>query len=74
VDPERWRRGIGRALVDAAGAELRDDGCDAAVLWVYEANAGGRAFYAAMGFAPDGGRKPDPFTGLPEVRLRARLD
>lgn len=74
VDPERWRRGIGRALLDAAAAELRDDGCDLAVLWVHESNAAGRAFYAAAGFEPDGARKPDPFAGLPEVRLRARLD
>ena len=74
VDPERRRRGIGRALVDAAAAELRDDGCDVAVLWVYEGNAAGRAFYAAVGFQPDGARQLDPFAGLPEVRLRARLD
>jgi GNAT superfamily N-acetyltransferase len=74
VDPERWRRGIGRALVDAAAAELRDAGCDEAVLWVLERNDAARAFYAAVGFTPDGARHPDPFTGLPEVRLRARLD
>jgi ribosomal protein S18 acetylase RimI-like enzyme len=74
VDPELWRRGIARALVDAAAAELRDDGCDEAVLWVYEANAGGRAFYAAVGFHPDGARKDEPLAGQPEIRLRARLD
>jgi GNAT superfamily N-acetyltransferase len=74
VEPERWRRGIGRALVDAAAAEMRDDGCDEALLWVYEANDGARAFYAALGFHPDGARKTDPFAGLPEIRLRARLD
>jgi ribosomal protein S18 acetylase RimI-like enzyme len=71
VDPERWRRGIGRALLDAAAAELRDDGCDEAVLWVYEANAAGREFYAKLGFHPDGARQA---RGAPEVRLRARLD
>jgi ribosomal protein S18 acetylase RimI-like enzyme len=74
VDPQRWRRGIGRALADAAAAELRDDGCDRAVLWVYEDNTAGRAFYAALGFNPDAARKPDPSTGLPEVRLRTPLD
>jgi ribosomal protein S18 acetylase RimI-like enzyme len=71
VDPERWRRGIGRALLDAAAAELRDDGCDEAVLWVYEANAAGREFYAKLGFHPDGAQQA---RGAPEVRLRARLD
>lgn len=74
VDPDRWRRGIGRALMDAAAAELRDEGCDQAVLWVFEANGGGRAFYAALGFAPDGARGEEHGLGLPEVRLRARLD
>jgi ribosomal protein S18 acetylase RimI-like enzyme len=74
VDPERWRRGIGRALVDAAAAELRDDGCDEMVVWVLDGNARAIGFYAALGFAPDGGRQDEPHTGLPEVRLRARLD
>ena len=74
VAPERWRQGLGRALVDAAGAELRDAGCDVAVLWVFEANERARAFYGALGFEPDGARRPEAGTGVPEVRLRARLD
>jgi GNAT superfamily N-acetyltransferase len=74
VHPSHWRRGIGRALVDAAGAELRDGGCDEAVLWVFEANASGRGFYAALGFSPDGARQARGEAGPPEVRLRARLD
>lgn len=72
VDPDRWRGGVGRALMDAVAAELRDDGCDAAIVWCLEGNARGLAFYAALGFADDGGRQP--FHDLPEVRLRARLD
>jgi len=74
VDPTSWRRGFGRALMDAAAADLRDEGCDAAVLWVLEANHRGRAFYAALGFAPDGARAVHERTGVPEIRLRARLD
>jgi ribosomal protein S18 acetylase RimI-like enzyme len=74
VDPASWRRGVGRALADAAAAELRDAGCDVAVLWVFEANERARAFYAAFGFTPDGARRRETMTGLPEVRLRAALD
>jgi GNAT superfamily N-acetyltransferase len=74
VHPGQWRRGVGRALMDTVGAELRDEGCDAAVLWAYEANARGRAFYAALGFEPDGARAVDARTGVGKIRLRARLD
>jgi GNAT superfamily N-acetyltransferase len=74
VDPPRWRGGVGRALVDAAGAELRGQGCDVVVLWTFEAGERGRAFYGALGFAPDGARTTHPGTGIAEVRLRARLD
>jgi GNAT superfamily N-acetyltransferase len=72
VDPDRWRGGVGRALIDAAAAELREEGCDVAVVWCLEGNSRGLAFYAALGFADDGGRRA--FDGFPEVRLRARLD
>lgn len=75
VDPARWREGIGRALMDAAGAELRDDGCEEIVLWCFEGNANALAFYATAGLVPDGGRAAPRREGLPwEVRLRARLD
>ena len=74
VDPQRWRSGIGRALVDAAAAELREQGCDDVVLWTFEASEPSRAFYAALGFEPDGAHKPHPRTGVGEIRLRARLD
>ena len=74
VDPPRWRAGVGRALIDAAGAELRDDGCDVVALWTFEAGDGSRAFYAALGFEPDGARKTHQRTGIDEIRLRARLD
>jgi GNAT superfamily N-acetyltransferase len=74
VRPHHWRHGVGRALGDAAAAELRDEGCDAAVLWAFEGNARGRAFYAALGFVPDGARTEHDRTGLAEIRLRARLD
>jgi GNAT superfamily N-acetyltransferase len=73
VHPDRWRGGIGRAPLDAAAAELRGAGCREAIVWVFEANAAGRAFYEAAGFRADGGRQAVGEAGPPEVRLRARL-
>jgi RimJ/RimL family protein N-acetyltransferase len=44
------------------------------VLWTFEASERSRAFYATLGFEPDGARKTHERTGVAEVRLRARLD
>jgi hypothetical protein len=44
------------------------------VLWTFEAGERSRAFYAALGFEPDGARKTHERTGVAEIRLRARLD
>lgn len=38
-------------------------------VWVLEDNPRARAFYSRHGFAPDGARAVDSWTGLPEVRL-----
>jgi GNAT superfamily N-acetyltransferase len=73
VAPAHWRRGVGRALVAAAGAEMRAEGCDDAILWVFEGNERARAFYAAVGFTDDGRRTVHQPTGLPELLLRLRL-
>jgi GNAT superfamily N-acetyltransferase len=75
VDPGSWRRGIGSALLAAidehwAGTDVRE-----LVLWAFEANADGRAFYERMGWRLDGARQVDDFgTVHPvEVRYRRRL-
>ena len=44
------------------------------MLWTFEASERSRAFYAALGFEPDGARKTHERTGVAELRLRARLD
>ena len=54
VRPERQRRGIGRALLRQGLATMAGEGCTVGWLWVLEANAGARAFYAA-----EGGRASD---------------
>ena len=73
VGPDHWRQGVGRALIDAAGAYLRDEGCDEMALWVLEGNERGRAFYAAVGLHPDGTRATDELTQRPEILLRVPL-
>jgi len=73
VEPDRWRRGAGTALVDAALAEAARRGCVDATLWVLEPNARARAFYERCGFADDGGRqsRDDGWPG--ELRMRRGL-
>jgi ribosomal protein S18 acetylase RimI-like enzyme len=43
------RLGIGRALMAAAAADLLASGHLSAMLWVLEANAPARRFYASLG-------------------------
>ena len=49
-DPEARSRGIGRALVQAAEAWLRERGVRKAQLMVRRGNAGAAAFYERLGF------------------------
>jgi ribosomal protein S18 acetylase RimI-like enzyme len=55
--------GVGRALLEHAVGDR------AAYLWVLEDNGRATAFYRRHGFADDGGRKPEPDTGLLEIRM-----
>jgi GNAT superfamily N-acetyltransferase len=58
-------RGSGVAAVLAE----RAIGTSPAHLWVFADNPRAQAFYAKLGFRPDGSRQIDPDTGVPEVRL-----
>jgi GNAT superfamily N-acetyltransferase len=40
-----------------------------AYLWVLDGNARAIAFYAKLGFTDEGGRKPEPETGVTEIRM-----
>ena len=75
VEPERWGSGCGRALMEAALAELREAGYAEAVLWVLEDNPRARRFYEAGGWELDGGEKEDDWLGtrVREVRYRISL-
>ncbi len=54
VDPGRQRRGVGRALMDAAAAEARRRGARRLTLRVFAPNAAARRLYASAGFAVEG--------------------
>jgi GNAT superfamily N-acetyltransferase len=55
VDPDRWRRGIARQLLDAADAAMRTAGHDRAQLWTLEGSPA-EQLYTALGWTRDGRR------------------
>jgi GNAT superfamily N-acetyltransferase len=74
VDPAAWRRGVGRALIEHALAELRPAGYREVTLWTLAESQPARAFYEACGFAPDGAEQRRPSFGNPlEVRYRVTV-
>jgi len=74
VEPDAWSTGAGRALIEAAEAQLASE-YDIALLWVLEENPRARRFYERSGWAPDGARKAEERFGVraPEVRYRKEL-
>ena len=73
VHPDRWGTGVGRALADAALADLRAAGCLRVWLWVLAANARARAFYRSYGFTETPDRTVSSLGDLPEIRLTRAL-
>ncbi|WP_350281480.1 GNAT family N-acetyltransferase [Kribbella sp. HUAS MG21] len=69
VHPDHWGVGVGRALADAACADLRAAGCTTVNLWVLEANTRARRFYAKYSFEDTGDRGRSSLNELPEIRL-----
>ena len=69
VAPEAQERGIGTRLLSAAVDRLTSRGFTEASLWVFEANARGRAFYERMGWRADGTSRVEPEYAEPESRL-----
>jgi L-amino acid N-acyltransferase YncA len=76
IDPDKWQKGIGRALLSASLGEARHRDFDQVTLWVLEANQRARSFYESFGFIHDGGIKDDDrwkdFV-LRELRYRLNL-
>jgi ribosomal protein S18 acetylase RimI-like enzyme len=73
VHPDWWGSGAARQLTDAAVADLKSAGFEEVWLWVLEANARARAFYARYGFTETADRTHSSLNNLPELRLRLDL-
>jgi ribosomal protein S18 acetylase RimI-like enzyme len=73
VHPDAWRGGVGRALMDAALADLRAGGWRWVTLWVLAGNQRALDFYARFSLEPDGAEVIEARSGLREVRLRGAV-
>ncbi len=73
VDPERWGKGVGRALLEAALGEAGARGYAEIEVWTFEANERALGLYERAGFRPDGARRPFARTKTPTVRLARPL-
>ena len=70
----RWRRGVGRALMDSALADLAERGYAEATVWSFAANDRANAFYERHGFTRDGAeRREEQWADIPEIRYRRAL-
>lgn len=74
VDPDRWRRGAGSALLTAAMENLGQGSIRDVVLWVLPENQAALALYERFGFEIEAGvEKREERSGRPVIRLRASL-
>jgi GNAT superfamily N-acetyltransferase len=74
VAPSELGRGVGRQLLEAASAALRDAGYRRATLWVLEANERARRFYEKAGWTWDGSVDRHDFDCANEPVVRYRTD
>ena len=74
VDPSMQGQGVGGLLLDTADGWFRQEGRPESTLWVFEANASARRFYARHGWHPDGGTRVEAEFRELEVRLRHQGD
>jgi GNAT superfamily N-acetyltransferase len=74
VEPDHWRRGAGRALMEAALERLSGLPYGEAILWTFKENDRAIAFYERHGWAADGAEKIHQRTGEPAIRMRRPLD
>lgn len=70
VDPDRWGRGAGRALIAAARGRLLESGFREVGLWVLAGNEGAERFYRRDGWEHDGARRPEQIGGVTVEELR----
>lgn len=74
LDPDHWRRGLGRQLIRHVTAELAGQGFRTAVLWVEANNDRARRFYETEGWLFDGTERADTVQGAAVDELRYRRD
>jgi GNAT superfamily N-acetyltransferase len=70
IDPNRWRQGIGRALMAEAVRRTAAEGYTELSVWTLEQNYPGIAFYEALGWKPDGREQIHPGARAPALRMR----
>jgi ribosomal protein S18 acetylase RimI-like enzyme len=69
VDPGRYGGGLGRMLMAHARGRLKEQGFEAAVLWVLQGNERAARFYEREGWKPDGAvREEEPYGIVSHVR------
>jgi ribosomal protein S18 acetylase RimI-like enzyme len=69
VDPGRYGAGVGRLLMAHARRRLKEQGFEAAVLWVLLGNERAASFYEREGWAADGAvREEEPYGIVSSVR------
>jgi GNAT superfamily N-acetyltransferase len=75
VDPDKWGKGIGIALIAAARANLLALGYRKALLWVLAGNVRAERFYRIDQWVADGRRRTDSVWGVMvnEVRYQRGL-
>jgi GNAT superfamily N-acetyltransferase len=73
VDPERWRTGVGRALMGSVDEGAAQAGYEELVLWSFEQNERALAFYDALGWEREDLRRPHRASGASTIRLRHSL-
>ena len=73
VSPRRWRRGVGRTLIQAATSAMSEEGYREAILWLLTGNRPGLEFYSALGWTRDGTTRVREEFGAEEMRLRRPL-
>jgi GNAT superfamily N-acetyltransferase len=75
VDPDRWRSGVGRRLLEESRRRMREAGFEEGLLWVLAGNEPAERFYEKDGWRRDGAtRIEDPYGPKVEVRrFRRRL-
>lgn len=74
VDPQYWKRGLGRELLDSSIDHLSRMRFGKAYLWVLEGNRRAIAFYESVGWFADGTVRSEVIGGVPVGEIRYECD